>query len=77
MKLHEFMTTPALSGAEFLGPSWAMWRIIARLYDGDAALLTPDEQAIAQIALVRWGANGLAVSTGTDLIAISGGFVGP
>jgi len=28
-------------------------------------------------AIARWGANGLAVSTGTDLIAISGAFVGP
>ena len=47
MKLHGFMTTPALAGAEFSGPSWATWRMIARLIDGDAALLTPEEQALA------------------------------
>ena len=27
--------------------------------------------------LVRWGTNGLAFSTGTDLVAVSGAFVGP
>lgn len=47
MKLHAFMTTPELVGAEFSGPSWATWRVIARLIDGDAALLTPAEQALA------------------------------
>ena len=47
VKLHQFMTTPELAGAEFSGPSWATWRIIARLIDGDAHLLTPDEQALA------------------------------
>jgi hypothetical protein len=31
---------PALCGDEFLGPSWSTWRIIARLYDSDAALLS-------------------------------------
>src|SRR5262245_38155336 len=41
------MTTPELAGEEFSGPSWAIWRIIARLIDGDAHLLTPDEQALA------------------------------
>ena len=47
MKLHQFMTTPDLAGPEFSGPTWATWRVIARLIDGDAALLTPDEQALA------------------------------
>ena len=47
MKLHEFMTTPALAGQEFSGPSWATWRVIARLIDGDAHLLTAEEQALA------------------------------
>jgi hypothetical protein len=32
-----FITEPALCGDEFLGPSWSTWRIIARLYDSDAA----------------------------------------
>ena len=44
MKLHTFMTTRALAGPEFLGPSWANWRCNARLIDGDAHLLSPDEQ---------------------------------
>jgi hypothetical protein len=47
MKLHAFMTDPALCGTEFLADSWAPWRIVARLYDGDAALLTADERAFA------------------------------
>ena len=41
------MTNPDLAGAEFSEPSWSTWRIIARLIDGDAALLTPEEQALA------------------------------
>jgi phage terminase large subunit-like protein len=48
MKLYEFMCNPELCGSAFLGDSWATWRIIARLYDGDAALLTVEEQAIAR-----------------------------
>jgi hypothetical protein len=47
-KLHTFITDRSLCGEEFLGPSWSTWRIVARLYDGDAALLTADEQAIAR-----------------------------
>ena len=47
MKLHSFMTSPKFAGREFAGPSWATWRIIARLIDGDAHLLTPAEREIA------------------------------
>jgi hypothetical protein len=47
MKLHAFMTTVELVGAEFSAPSWATWRVIARLIDGDAHLLTAEEQALA------------------------------
>ena len=47
MKLHTFMTMPELAGAEFSAPSWSTWRVIARLIDGDAALLNADEQALA------------------------------
>jgi hypothetical protein len=47
VKLFAFMTTPALAGAEFSGPSWATWRVIARLIDGDAHLLTAEEHALA------------------------------
>ncbi len=47
MKLHEFMTAPELAGAEFSGPSWSTWRLIARLIDGDAHLLTAEERALA------------------------------
>lgn len=47
MKLYDFMTTPELAGAEFSGPTWATWRIIARLIDGDAACLTTAEKALA------------------------------
>lgn len=48
MKLHAFMVDPALCGSEFAGPSWATWRVIARLLDGDAHLLSADELALAQ-----------------------------
>jgi hypothetical protein len=47
MKLHAFTTAPDLAGAEFLADNWATWRIIARLIDGDAHLLTTEEQALA------------------------------
>jgi hypothetical protein len=47
MKLHEFMVTRKLAGAEFSGPTWATWRMIARLIDGDAHLLTAEDQALA------------------------------
>ena len=48
MKAHEFMVHDDLGGSEFRGDSWAGHRIIARLYDGDAELLTPEEQAVAR-----------------------------
>jgi hypothetical protein len=47
VKLYDFMVTPELAGGEFSGPSWATWRVVARLIDGDAHLLTADEQALA------------------------------
>ncbi len=47
MKLHAFMTNPKLAGPEFSGPTWATWRVIARLIDGDAHLLTAEEQELA------------------------------
>ncbi len=47
MKLHQFMTSEDLAGPEFSGPTWATWRVIARLIDGDAARLTPAEKALA------------------------------
>ena len=45
MKFHAFMIW--IAGGRFTGPSWATWRIIARLIDGDAHLLTAEETAIA------------------------------
>jgi hypothetical protein len=48
VKLFDFMVNPQFCGDEFTGPSWASWRMLARLYDGDAALLTPDELALAK-----------------------------
>lgn len=47
MKLFDFMTNPKLAGPEFSGPTWATWRIIARLIGGDAHLLNNEEQEIA------------------------------
>lgn len=48
MKLYDFATHADTCGTELLGPTWAAWRVVLRLYDGDTALLTPDEQAIAR-----------------------------
>jgi hypothetical protein len=48
VKLFDFMVSEEFCGSEFTGPSWATWRIVARLFDGDAALLTPDELALAK-----------------------------
>jgi hypothetical protein len=48
MKLHTFMTSPDLCGNEFTAPSWASWRIVARLFDGDSALLTAAEMELAK-----------------------------
>jgi hypothetical protein len=45
--MHTFMTTRKLAGAEFSGPTWATWRMIARLIDGDAHLLTAEDRALA------------------------------
>lgn len=47
MKLYDFMTTRELVGPEFSSLSWATWRVIARLIDGDAHMLTEDERALA------------------------------
>jgi hypothetical protein len=46
MKLFDFMTNRKLAGPEFSGPTWAPWRIIARLIDGDAQLLMAEEQEL-------------------------------
>lgn len=53
MKLHDFMLDADLCGSEFAAPSWASWRVIARLYDGDAALLDPEQQALARQLIGR------------------------
>jgi hypothetical protein len=47
VKLYEFMHAPALCGAAFADSSWHAWEVIARLYDGDAALLSTEDQALA------------------------------
>lgn len=47
MKLHDFMTDTAICGDEFLAASWRPWRVVARLYDGDGALLNEEDRALA------------------------------
>jgi hypothetical protein len=47
MKLHAFICDHELAGPEFSAPSWAAWRVIARLFDGDAHLLTDEERKLA------------------------------
>jgi hypothetical protein len=48
VKLFDFMVDPRFCGDEFTGPSWASWRIVARLFDGDSALLTASEMELAK-----------------------------
>jgi hypothetical protein len=47
IKLYAFATRKSLAGTEFSGPSWSTWRIIMRLVDGDAHLLSAADQAFA------------------------------
>lgn len=47
------MHDPQLCGEAFQDPSWDAWRVIARLYDGDAAQLAPEQQSVARKLLGR------------------------
>lgn len=48
MKLHTFMTSPDLCGAEFTGQSWSVHReVIACLWDGEPDLIPPEHHAVA------------------------------
>jgi hypothetical protein len=47
VKLYDFMTDARLVGVEFMRDSWRVWRVIARLIDGDAPLLSTEDQALA------------------------------
>jgi hypothetical protein len=53
MKLFDFMHDPALCGDAFADASWDTWRVIARLYDGDAQLLTHEQQQLARKLIGR------------------------
>jgi len=53
VKLYDFMHDARLCGDAFRDPSWDAWRVIARLYDGDAALLTGEQRALARELLGR------------------------
>ena len=59
MNLYDFMTDEALCGTEFLGDSWMAWRVIARLFDGNASLLTGDELELARSLTGRQGFTSL------------------
>jgi len=48
VKLFDFMTDKSLCGDEFLGDSWRSWRVVARLLDGDAALLNAEDATLAR-----------------------------
>jgi Terminase large subunit, T4likevirus-type, N-terminal len=63
------MNTPELAGAEFGGLSWAAWRCIARLIDGDAHLLGDADRELAlrltgRTALPTAAPDELAVGAG-------------
>lgn len=47
MKLHDFLTDPQLAGSTFNAPSFRAHRVIARLLDGDAHLLGPEDRRLA------------------------------
>jgi hypothetical protein len=40
VKLYDFAHDPEFCGSRYLGSSWDAHRVIWRLYDGDAALLS-------------------------------------
>jgi hypothetical protein len=49
VKLYDFMTAPELCGEQFRDPSWTAHReCLARIWDGDAHLMTPEIQALAR-----------------------------
>lgn len=48
MKLYDFAHDPEISGDRFKDASWDAHRVIWRLYDGDAALLTDEQRVIAR-----------------------------
>jgi hypothetical protein len=47
VKLHAFLTDPRLAGGTFNAPSFRAHRVVARLLDGDAHLLGPEEWQLA------------------------------
>jgi hypothetical protein len=69
MKLHTFMTTPELAGPEFSGATWAAWRCVARLIDGDAELLTEAEREL----VLRLTGRTTLPTTAPDEMAVGAG----
>jgi hypothetical protein len=69
MKLHEFMTSPALVGDEFLADSWRAWRAIARLIDGDAHLLDVEDQML----VLRLMGRSMLPTMAPDELAVGAG----
>lgn len=69
MKLHAFMTNRKLAGVEFSGPTWAAWRMVARLIDGDAHLLNAQDR---ELALRLTGRSVLPASSPRELYVGAG-----
>jgi hypothetical protein len=66
VKLHDFMTNQDLVGDEFLADSWSTWRCVARLIDGDAHLLSEEDQ---ELALQLTGRTELPTSAPDEVVA--------
>lgn len=47
MKLYDFAHHPDMCGTRYAAPSWDAHRVIWRLYDGDAHLLTDEQREVA------------------------------
>lgn len=67
-KLYDFMSGPAY-GDQFMGESWETWRIVARMLDGDSALLDAEQQALAKSII---GAQSLPTDRVQEFFAVAG-----
>jgi len=68
-KLHDFLTDPNFAGSTFNAPSFRAHRVIARLLDGDADLLGPEEWQLACDLAGRTDFASLRDATEATLIA--------
>ena len=69
MKFYAFLTDPQLAGGTFNAPSFRAHRVIARLLDGDAHLLGPEDRRLAFDLTGRTDFSSIRDATEATLIA--------